>query len=133
MNISIFEDEWRDCLRAHLFHVIRERDVNNERSLITVLLQTGFSADEIAAMRAEAIAELGWSSEADQDPVLDGESPVETDTETPPEMEALAEAAVEAPVAESDALDAGEPPTPEPPTDPGEDEFSGPPVQLSLF
>ena len=28
---NLFEQDWRNCLRAHYAHVVRERDVINER------------------------------------------------------------------------------------------------------
>lgn len=59
-GIDIFQDDWRDCLRAHYAYVIRERDANNEQSLITVLMQTGFTESEILSMRQEIVLELGW-------------------------------------------------------------------------
>src|SRR5450631_4199440 len=59
-GINIFEDDWRDCLRAHYAYVIREHDTNNEQSLITVLVQTGFTESEILSMRQEIVVELGW-------------------------------------------------------------------------
>lgn len=54
-----FYDEWQACLREHLRFVIENRDTNNEKSLITVLRDTGFNDDQIAVMRTEIIAELG--------------------------------------------------------------------------
>ncbi len=74
MSINIFEEEWRNCLRAHFAYVIRERDTNNEQSLITVLRQTGFTDDEIAAFRQETWRELGWLE------------PEGTESETEPEI-----------------------------------------------
>ena len=121
---NIFEDEWRACLRAHFFHVIRERDSGNEQSLITVLLQTGFTNDEIAEMRVEAVAELGWSVEADS--AIEPEYADEPQDAMQPE--------VEMPIAtEPDILLEGEETALELLADPDEDEPEGPPVQLSLF
>jgi hypothetical protein len=125
---DIFEAEWRACLRAHFFHVIREHDTGNERSLVTVLLETGFTDDEIAAMRGDALAELGWA--ADLDPTAD----LSALDEPPPEAEMV----IEPPLAAAETLvesltdsEATEPPVA--PDDSEEDEPSGPPVQLSLF
>ncbi len=125
---DIFEAEWRACLRAHFFHVIREHDTGNERSLVTVLLETGFTDDEIAAMRGDALAELGWPS--DSEPA--------TDWPTPDEANLEAEMVIEPPLAAAETLvesltdsEATEPPVA--PDDSEEDEPSGPPVQLSLF
>src|SRR5438876_11487620 len=119
---NIFEDEWRACLRAHFFHVIKERDTGNERSLITVLLQTGFIDDEIAAMRAEAVGELGWTAEA--------EAVIEPEYYSAPPDDLQGE--IEIPLAaEPDVLADSE--APEPLAAADEDEPEGPPVQLSLF
>ncbi len=63
MFVNVFEEDWRACLRAHYAHVIKEHDINNERSLETVLMQTGFSEVDLAAMRSEILAELGWPPE----------------------------------------------------------------------
>ena len=62
---NLFEQDWRDCLRAHYVHVVSERDVVNEESLITVLRQTGFSDEDITAIRAETAAALGWDMQVD--------------------------------------------------------------------
>lgn len=122
MNMqNIFEDEWRACLRAHFFHVIKEQDSGNERSLITVLLQTGFSEDEIAAMRAETVAELGWTPGADPSTEPDYED----------ELQDAVQTKVQTPVAiETEHVEVA---APAPPADQDEDEPEGPPVQLSLF
>jgi hypothetical protein len=56
---DIFQDDWKDCLRAHYFHVIHEQDWKNERSLAAVLIQTGISQEETAIWRREAMHEIG--------------------------------------------------------------------------
>jgi hypothetical protein len=119
---NIFEDEWRACLRAHFFHVIKEQDSGNERSLTTVLLETGFAEDEIEAMRAEALDESGWTAEADQE-IADVPAA---------EQELMEEAQLEIPVM-ADGAPENESKSPELPVDADEDEPPGPPVQLSLF
>ena len=80
MDISLFEDEWKECLRAHYDHVVREHDENNEASLISVLIQTGFTQDEIELMRAGIVASLDWEPKSESDDEAWGE-PVE-DTES---------------------------------------------------
>jgi hypothetical protein len=52
---NLFQDEWRACLHAHYIHVLSEQDSNNEKSLITVLLDTGFTKDQIEAIRRDIL------------------------------------------------------------------------------
>jgi hypothetical protein len=121
-TINIFEDDWRDCLRAHYFHVIAERDVNNERSLVTVLLQTGFTEDDIAVLRSAAMAEYGWESET---PATEADAPPVESAEAAAEQvlpENPADAAPPGPA--GDSADSGDDDQEEPPA---------PLVQMSLF
>src|SRR6266852_7522058 len=87
---NLFEQDWRNCLRAHYVHVIRERDVVNEESLITVLRQTGFSDDDINAIRAETAAALGWDtpveSSAEPEAEIIADAPSDAAPETPTEV-----------------------------------------------
>ena len=64
---NLFEQDWIDCLRAHYAHVINEHDENNEKSLVSVLLETGFSEDDIAAMRTDVLKQLGQDEEIPAD------------------------------------------------------------------
>src|SRR5258708_14324155 len=81
MDISLFEDDWKECLRAHYDYVVREHDDNNEGSLISVLVQTGFTQDEIDMMRAEKVASLDEDfdavAEVEAEPIEYIEAPVE--------------------------------------------------------
>lgn len=52
--MSVFSDEWRTCLREHFMYVIRNQDARTERSLITVMHETGFSDDELRELRIQA-------------------------------------------------------------------------------
>lgn len=67
---SIFFDDWQACLRAHYIYVIRTGDTITEPSLRAVLLQSGVSEEEIAALQEEALArgplEGEGESEAEQ-------------------------------------------------------------------
>ena len=108
--LNIFEEEWRDCLRAHYFHVIKERDTNNEVSLISVLIQTGFTEDDIAAMRAEVLAELDWTP--DEPPIESAETAGGEPAEDP--VAAQPEPLVQATEPESAAPESSEPPPDEP-------------------
>ena len=61
---SLFFDEWQACLRAHYVHVIRTQDTITEPPLRSVLLATGLSEDELAALREEALAEADLVEQA---------------------------------------------------------------------
>jgi hypothetical protein len=52
--MSIFADEWRECLREHYMYVIRERDEITRPTLTNVMLEAGFSEDELAELRVRA-------------------------------------------------------------------------------
>jgi hypothetical protein len=122
---NIFEEDWRNCLRAHYFHVLRERDERNERSLITVLKQTGFTDEEITALRTQTLIALGWYS-PDQ-----GDAPATTLAETSP-AEAPLEKTADAPT-EIVPQPQGDVEADKPQHETREDEPPAPPVQLSLF
>ncbi len=51
---SIFDDEWRACLREQYMYVIRTQDKVTERTLIEVMCQVGFGEDELAELRVQA-------------------------------------------------------------------------------
>ncbi len=52
--MSVFADDWRDCLRAQFRYVIQQQDHHTEESLAAVMLDMGFSEDELHALRLEA-------------------------------------------------------------------------------
>lgn len=54
MSRSIFYQHWRACLREHYLHVIRTHDHITEPTLRGVLKETGFTDEEIEALREEA-------------------------------------------------------------------------------
>lgn len=54
MAENIFADEWRECLRAHYKHVIRNNDHVTEPSLRVVMHQAGFDEPELAELRVLA-------------------------------------------------------------------------------
>jgi hypothetical protein len=54
MSTNPFDDEWRDCLRAHYIHVVRSGDTLTEPSLNRVLNQVGFSESELAELHVRA-------------------------------------------------------------------------------
>lgn len=54
-NRGIFFEEWRACLQAHYFYVVQIGDKITEPTLHRVLIDAGFSEDEIAQMRQEAL------------------------------------------------------------------------------
>jgi hypothetical protein len=51
---SIFYENWRDCLRAHYMHVIKQGDQVTEPTLHNVLLSVGFTETEIKEMAITA-------------------------------------------------------------------------------
>lgn len=53
---GIFFDEWQACLRAHYIHVLRANDTITERTLRGVLLQSGVTEAELAALHDRALA-----------------------------------------------------------------------------
>ena len=54
MTGNPFHKEWRDCLRAHFLYVIRSGDRVTEPSLRLVMLEAGFSDEELAELRVQA-------------------------------------------------------------------------------
>ena len=54
MSENIFADEWRDCLRAHYMHVVRNNDHVTEPTLRVVMHDAGFSESELAELRVRA-------------------------------------------------------------------------------
>jgi hypothetical protein len=73
---SLFFEEWRSCLHAHYLYVLRTGDTITEPTLRQVLLNTGFTEDDVAEMRAEAEA-LGWLEPDDALPAVAGDLPLE--------------------------------------------------------
>lgn len=67
---NIFADEWRECLRAHYKHVIRNNDHVTEPSLRVVMHQAGFDESELAELRVLATMHIDDSG-ADFVPELD--------------------------------------------------------------
>lgn len=57
---GIFFDDWQACLRAHYVYVLRAEDAITERTLRGVLLQSGVTEAELAALhdRARALGPL---------------------------------------------------------------------------
>jgi|FLYN01.1.fsa_nt_gi hypothetical protein len=51
---SIFQDEWRECLRAHFMDVVRRDDQRTLKTLLRVMHDTGFTDDELAELRVRA-------------------------------------------------------------------------------
>jgi len=53
-NISIFSDEWRECLRAHYTTVVRNQDKVTEKTLRGVMHEAGFSDAELRELTVRA-------------------------------------------------------------------------------
>jgi uncharacterized protein YqgV (UPF0045/DUF77 family) len=66
-----FADDWRDCLRAHYIHVVREQDTTNEGSLITVLRDTGFNDNEVWELRTAVLESIGIEPEMADVPYIE--------------------------------------------------------------
>lgn len=54
MGENIFADDWRDCLRAHYMHVVRENDWVTLPTLTMVMHGAGFSDSDLAEMKVRA-------------------------------------------------------------------------------
>lgn len=52
--MSIFADDWRECLREQYKHVVRQQDHITRRSLIAVLHSVGFTEADLRALEIEA-------------------------------------------------------------------------------
>lgn len=102
-NESIFADEWRECLQSQYQHVVRNNDQITLKSLTPIMIDVGFSDDELrelafrATLRAEDVADdfvpdLEIMSGAQ--PVVKPEAPPVPDA-APPEVAPVAEAAAE--------------------------------------
>lgn len=91
--MSIFFDEWRNCLREHYRYVLYTRDWITEKTLREVLMEVGgFSEDEVYAMYVEILGEEAQPESAmegepdfiEEEPVVMEDSPIE---ETLPQSE----------------------------------------------
>lgn len=52
--MSVFENEWRACLREQYKYVVCNNDQVTLQSLVQVLQDVGFTEDELAQLRVEA-------------------------------------------------------------------------------
>lgn len=138
MKQSVFEDEWRRCLREHYKSVIRADDKVTERTLTGVMHRVGFSDEELralymeATLRADALPDGFMPEMARVQPEVPAPHPAECSCPAcSPVLDALLEAGHDAegqplPVDEDAALrDAPE-------YEPGRQDPDGP-QQLSLF
>lgn len=154
---NIFGDEWRACLHAHYLDVLQKKDMRNEESLRSVLLQVGFTESELAAIREGVLRPHAEPAPEPEMIVLDPFAAAIDPVAAPPEpggdmsdqpnqpkrtaedlalaklTEELAAVAAETTEAETDA--AVEPPAEEPDADKPQDKPQEPPTvtQLSLF
>ena len=128
---SIFSEDWRECLRSHYTHVVREQDVKTERTLRGVMHNVGFGDDELNELRVLATMHVDDVG-ADFVPDLQIlEAPVE-DEEVVAQTDEMPEAvlAVETPVDETVIDDDPVEETDE--EEPPQYDASGP-AQLTLF
>jgi ribosomal protein L12E/L44/L45/RPP1/RPP2 len=87
-----FYEQWRECLRTHYKFVVQQNDTSNEKSLETVLVQVGFTPDDIRLWRREL---LGYEATQDEELTLPPSTHIEAE-ETP----AVAVQAVSQPVSQ---------------------------------
>jgi hypothetical protein len=137
--MSIFSDDWRDCLREQYKSVLRHGDGKTEASLAAVLHELGFTEEDFARLRVEATmraedmpADFVPDLEMFQ-PVADNQPQAGGDFQPHP-LECQCPACVEMNLIPHDEdgqpLPAGE----EPPTPEAEDEEDADqPKQLGLF
>lgn len=144
-NGGVFFDEWQACLRAHYLYVLQTEDWVTELTLRRVLLNAGFSEEDVALLHQQA-------AESDPQFALEAASS-RVDLPAPPEPAADEDDGPEAlTLAEGDELlqgdeaevgDGGaalaaddELPAEDMDADPDEDvpaPYEPPPNQLSLF
>jgi len=82
-NISIFSDEWRECLRAHFTTVIRNNDKITERTLRSVMFEAGFTDAELKELAVRAtmrVEDVDADFVPDMD-ILEAEPPAEASGE----------------------------------------------------
>lgn len=99
MKQSVFEDEWRRCLREHYKAVIREDDQVTQRTLDGVMHRLGFNDEDLralymeATMRADALPDGFMPDTARLQPDLPASHPAEcTCLACSPVLDALLEA-----------------------------------------
>lgn len=64
-----FEDAWRACLQAHFEFVVTTGDTLNESSLITVLVETGYSKADVIGWRKALIGEVADEFDVPPEPL----------------------------------------------------------------
>lgn len=127
--MSIFADDWRECLREQYKYVVRQQDHVTRRSLIAVLHSVGFTEADLRALEIEATMRADDMPDdfvpdfdpypEDPAPIMDGD-----DVFLPHPLECQCPACVEMNLRPHDAD--GQPLPPE-------DEDADAPRQLSLF
>jgi hypothetical protein len=56
--LNVFDNEWRECLRAHYMYVARANDTKTLVSLLTVMQEVGFGEEELRELRVLATAHV---------------------------------------------------------------------------
>ena len=128
---SIFSEDWRECLRSHYTHVVREQDVKTERTLRGVMHNVGFGDDELNELRVLAtmhVDDVGADFVPDLQilEAVSDEIDVVTQTDEMPEAVLAVETPVDETVIDDDPVE--ETDEEEPP----QYDASGP-AQLTLF
>ncbi len=140
MSQRIFADDWRDCLREQYKSVIRQQDARTEVTLTAVLVEVGFTQDELAKLKFEATLRaddmpddyvpeavqaqfyegVDVPAEVVEEPVVEMVEVIEEEAEEEDQPELLDELPVEADISDDELLN---------PPEPDDDE----PQQLSMF
>lgn len=139
---SVFTEEWRDCLRAHYTSIVRNDDRTTEHTLRGVMIEAGFSEDELKQLYVLATAhvdDVGADFVPDMDVFAEESAPVSVAVVVPqamieaelieaahPQDEASVSAEADAEMDEREPDDEAEAEAKPPSDDPGV-------TQLSLF
>jgi hypothetical protein len=86
--MSIFSEAWRACLRAQYKYVFRTNDRVTENSLTSIMLDVGFTEDELARLRVEAtmhVDDLPDGFVPDLDILNQDDAPSQVKAPIPPE------------------------------------------------
>jgi hypothetical protein len=96
-----FYEQWRECLRTHYKFVLNQNDTSNEKSLETVLLQVGFTNEDIRQWRREVRGEdivEEWIDQAVNGIVEEEAPPMQVEAATPDETLEIVQEIEPAPV-----------------------------------
>jgi ribosomal protein L12E/L44/L45/RPP1/RPP2 len=136
MSSSPFGEDWRACLRAHYQYVVRGNDEPTRKTLTGVLYQVGFTEDELHMLYINATLHVddlpeGFTPDLTVMAAIAEAATAPPTSVPPPDLIAVAEAALSAAEASADSAaddeDAAPPSDDQPHADPDA------PQQMSLF